>query len=102
DTLSQHEIEILCGVYYVDTGIRDQTTTLAWWPVPDLWDGSGLNMGYWTLSCEQVFQSRLKKICEGNATLLTTKKWRSDLKYYKNLSKKINNCVENMCRQLLK
>ncbi|KAG2030708.1 hypothetical protein BDR03DRAFT_806538, partial [Suillus americanus] len=54
-----------------------QTTTLAWWPSPQLWDSSGLDTGYWTLSCEQTFQGRLEKIRAGAASLLTTKKWRS-------------------------
>ncbi|KAG2351814.1 hypothetical protein BDR07DRAFT_1317231, partial [Suillus spraguei] len=101
DTLTQHEIKILCGIYYVNTGTHAQTTTLLWWPNPVLWDASGLNAGYWTLSCEQLFQNRLRKICQSEASLLTTKQWRSDLKYYKNMSKKINTCVENNCHQLL-
>ncbi|KAG1732330.1 hypothetical protein EDD22DRAFT_735133, partial [Suillus occidentalis] len=83
DTLSEHEIEILCGIYYVDTDRRAQTTTLAWWPNPQLWDTSGLDTGYWNRSCEQMFQNRLEKIRNGSTTLLTTKRWRSDLKYYK-------------------
>ncbi|KAG2336059.1 hypothetical protein BDR05DRAFT_835490, partial [Suillus weaverae] len=83
DTLSEHEIEILCGLYYVDTDRRAQTTTLAWWPSPQLWRTSGMDIGYWSLSCEHVFQTRLGKIRDGSASMLTTKKWRSDLKYYK-------------------
>ncbi|KAG2083676.1 uncharacterized protein F5147DRAFT_529749, partial [Suillus discolor] len=94
DTLTDHEIEILCGIYYVDTDRRTQTTTLVWWPMPQLWDSSGLDTGYWNLSCKQMFQGRLERLRTGNATLLTTKKWRSDLKYYKNQSRKINTRTE--------
>ncbi|KAG1853413.1 hypothetical protein F4604DRAFT_1933307 [Suillus subluteus] len=101
DTLTEHEIEILCGIYYVDTDRRDQTTTLAWWPSPQLWNSSGLDTGYWTLSCEQMFQGRLEKICARPAALLTTKKWRSDLKFYKKQTKKIHVRIEKECRQLL-
>ncbi|KAG2030696.1 hypothetical protein BDR03DRAFT_836128, partial [Suillus americanus] len=59
------------------TDRRAQTTTLAWWPSPQLWDSSGLDTEYWTLSCEQTFQGRLEKIHARAAALLTTKKWRS-------------------------
>ncbi|KAG1875687.1 hypothetical protein F4604DRAFT_1496358, partial [Suillus subluteus] len=87
DMLSEHKIEILCRIYYIDTDRCAQTTTLVWWPNPQLWDSSGLDTGCWTLSCEQMFQCRLEKIHAGSAFLLTTEKWRSDLKYYKNQSK---------------
>ncbi|KIK33812.1 hypothetical protein CY34DRAFT_98969, partial [Suillus luteus UH-Slu-Lm8-n1] len=101
DTLSEDEIDILCGIYYVNTDRRAQTTTLSWWPNPQLWEASGLDTGYWNRSCEQMFQNRLEKIRNESTTLLTTKRWRSDLKYYKHQSKKINRRMEQECRQLL-
>ncbi|KAG2357520.1 hypothetical protein BDR07DRAFT_1490605 [Suillus spraguei] len=53
DTLTQAEIETLCGLYYVGTGRGDQITTLSWWPTPTLWSTSGLDVGYWTHSAEK-------------------------------------------------
>ncbi|KAG1763976.1 hypothetical protein EV702DRAFT_922053, partial [Suillus placidus] len=83
DTLSQEEIDVLCGIYHVLTDRGEQITILSWWPMPHLWAMSGLDMGYWTHSNEQVFQSRLRKIREGEATLLMARKWKGDLKFYK-------------------
>ncbi|KAG2751373.1 hypothetical protein P692DRAFT_201803879 [Suillus brevipes Sb2] len=64
-------------------------------------DTSGLDTGYWNLSCEQIFQNRLEKIRNRSAPLLTTKRWRSDLKYYKHQSKKIDGHMDKECRHLL-
>ncbi|KAG1863250.1 hypothetical protein DFJ58DRAFT_656563 [Suillus subalutaceus] len=101
DTLSQEEIDTLCGVYHVLTDRGEQTTILSWWPTPHLWTTSGLDMGYWTHSNEQVFQSRLRKIREGEATLLTARKWKGDLKFYKNQTRKFIGGVDRECVALV-
>ncbi|KAG1899886.1 uncharacterized protein F5891DRAFT_894264, partial [Suillus fuscotomentosus] len=67
DTLSKQEIDILCGVYHVLTDRGEQTSIMSWWPTPQLWSSSGLDMGYWTHSAEQMFQLRLKMIRQGEA-----------------------------------
>jgi hypothetical protein len=119
DTLTQEEIEILCGLYYVGTGMYlprnhnltclnhlftgrgEQTTTLSWWPTPMLWSTSGLDVGYWTHSAEKMFQSRLTAIRTGRAKLLTTRKWKGELSFYKNQTRKIMAAVENQCITIL-
>ncbi|KAG2743354.1 hypothetical protein P692DRAFT_20746786 [Suillus brevipes Sb2] len=73
-------------------------TTLVWWPNPS---GRDTDTVYWNLSCEQMFQNRLEKIHNRSATLLTTKRWRSDLKYYKHQSKKVYGRMDKECHQLL-
>ncbi|KAG2114021.1 hypothetical protein BD769DRAFT_1309445, partial [Suillus cothurnatus] len=94
DTLTQEETETLCGLYYVGTGAGDQTTTLSWWPTPTLWSASGLDVGYWTHSAEKMFQSRFTAIREGRAKLLTTRKWKGELNFYKNQTRKFIAAVE--------
>jgi hypothetical protein len=119
DTLTQDEIETLCGLYYVGTGMclphtpkliiltrsftgrGDQTVTLSWWPTPTLWSSSGLDVGYWTHSAEKTFQSRLTAIREGRAKLLTSRKWKGELSFYKNQTKKFITAIEKQCVTLL-
>ncbi|KAG2114049.1 hypothetical protein BD769DRAFT_1391601 [Suillus cothurnatus] len=101
DTLTQEETETLCGLYYVGTGRGDQTTTLSWWPTPTLWSASGLDVGYWTHSAEKMFQSRFTAIREGRAKLLTTRKWKGELNFYKNQTRKFIAAVEKQCVTLL-
>ncbi|KAG2126018.1 hypothetical protein DEU56DRAFT_758992 [Suillus clintonianus] len=43
NTLSEHQIDILCGIYHVDTNRGAQTTTVVWWPNPQLWETSELH-----------------------------------------------------------
>ncbi|KAG2355041.1 hypothetical protein BDR07DRAFT_1195972, partial [Suillus spraguei] len=88
DSLSEQEIEFLCGVYHVDTGGGGkQMATLSWWPIPKLWETSGFELGYWTHSAEKLFQNRLKAIRERRAELFSAKKWKGELSFYKNITK---------------
>ncbi|KAG1799238.1 uncharacterized protein HD556DRAFT_1231448 [Suillus plorans] len=101
DTLTTEEIETLCGLYYVGTGIGDQTTILSWWPTPVLWSTSGLDVGYWTHSAKKMFQSRLTAIHEGQANLWTSRKWKGELSFYKNQTRKFIAAVKIQCVTLL-
>ncbi|KAG2109495.1 hypothetical protein BD769DRAFT_1365361 [Suillus cothurnatus] len=38
---------------------------LSWWPRPQAWAGSGLDMGFWSSQCEDWFQKRLENIHQG-------------------------------------
>ncbi|KAJ7176775.1 hypothetical protein C8R46DRAFT_1188516 [Mycena filopes] len=82
DALTQQELDILCGVYEVSTGQPQpsapdgvQIRTVSWWPRAGIWRKSGLDMGYWTPSCEAWFQNRLAEIQAGSAELHNTREW---------------------------
>ncbi|KAJ7041021.1 hypothetical protein C8F04DRAFT_1177591 [Mycena alexandri] len=82
DVFTQEELDIICGVYEVSTGQSDpfgpdgqQTKTVSWWPREVTWRNSGLNMGYWTRSCEAWFQNRLAEIRAGSAELHNLRHW---------------------------
>ncbi|KAG1722729.1 uncharacterized protein EDB91DRAFT_1088023 [Suillus paluster] len=101
DTLSDDEINILCGVYHIATGRGNQTAISSWWPTPKQWSSSGLDVGYWNHSAENVFQSRLKAIREGRAELRGAKQWKSEMSYYKNPTRKFIGAVEKECIDFL-
>ncbi|KAG1721993.1 hypothetical protein EDD22DRAFT_790507, partial [Suillus occidentalis] len=57
DGLSEEEIDFMCGMYYIDH--RDGPEIVSWWPRPNAWNTSGLNVGFWLAHCEDWFQGRL-------------------------------------------
>jgi hypothetical protein len=56
-----------------------QKKLVLWWPPLAAWVSSGLNMGHWTPSCEEWYQSRLAEIRAGHAQLHTQLQWRQKL-----------------------
>ncbi|KAG1721850.1 hypothetical protein EDB19DRAFT_1646156, partial [Suillus lakei] len=102
DTLSEEEIDVLCGVYHVDTGGGGkQTAILSWWPTPKLWETSGFELGYWTHSAEKFFQTRLTAIRERQAKLFNARKWKGELSFYKSNTKMVVSFVETECAALI-
>ncbi|KAG6819855.1 hypothetical protein H0H93_007999 [Arthromyces matolae] len=107
DTLTEHEIHIICGVYKVDTGRElcrlqiiipltqppaqpmkaTQTADLSWWPKPSAWDSAGINLGFWSEDCERWFQGHLKKLKDGKFLLRSTTSWKSALRFNKDTPK---------------
>src|ERR1700722_1053446 len=106
DQLTEDEINLICGVYKVDTGKiisvmcvkssnlqftgqRDgarggqQTTDVSWWPKPSAWLVSALNVGYWSKDCESWFLKRLVAIKNGEADLKSPSQWKHSIKFTK-------------------
>ncbi|KAJ6598246.1 hypothetical protein DFH09DRAFT_1022563 [Mycena vulgaris] len=87
DALTAEELEIICGVYEVATGVSDpnreggQTRCGSWWPLPAAWSLSGLDMGHWTPSCETWFQRRLAQNRGGDGLLQTHTQWKHNLAF---------------------
>ncbi|KIJ45384.1 hypothetical protein M422DRAFT_166875 [Sphaerobolus stellatus SS14] len=52
---------------------------MSWWPKPNIWRHSGLDVGYWSSGCEKWFQDRKERIRKGDARLKSTEAWRSSL-----------------------
>ncbi|KAK7044607.1 hypothetical protein R3P38DRAFT_3176855 [Favolaschia claudopus] len=60
EQLTENEIDIICGVYTVETGQRSAATEggqqlkyISWWPTPTAFWSSGLNTGWWNANCER-------------------------------------------------
>ncbi|KAF8144993.1 hypothetical protein K438DRAFT_1630881 [Mycena galopus ATCC 62051] len=85
DALTDHEIELLCGVYHaVDS---DQTSIISWWPKPNSWARGSLDGGWWTPQCEEFFQKRLGHFANEVYMPTTPPKWRHNLKFRPDVKK---------------
>ncbi|KAF8234610.1 hypothetical protein L208DRAFT_1260904 [Tricholoma matsutake] len=89
DQLTEDEMDIICGVYRVDTGQHEfggrQTSDVSWWPKPSIWETSGLCVGYWSNDCERWFKMHLEECRSGHAELRNPSNWRHALKFTKNV-----------------
>lgn len=56
-------------------GKGKQDSHLSWWPKHSAWAKSGLDIGFWSNSCEKWFQLRLERIRAGNANLRSGQEW---------------------------
>ncbi|KAG1843504.1 hypothetical protein C8R48DRAFT_562443, partial [Suillus tomentosus] len=66
DGLADEEIDFMCGTYYINRRkLSLIQNVVSWWPRPNAWDASGLNVGFWSARCEDWFQRRLDNIREG-------------------------------------
>ncbi|KAJ7151752.1 hypothetical protein C8R43DRAFT_886640, partial [Mycena crocata] len=74
DTLTEQEIDLICGVYHISTGWS------SWWPRPAAMATSGLNVGWWTPMCEEWYQRRLRQVEGAEPTLVTHGQWKHNLK----------------------
>ncbi|KAG1744796.1 hypothetical protein EDB19DRAFT_1632566 [Suillus lakei] len=110
DELSEEEVDFMCGTYYSynDDGTMDK---VSWWPRPQAWAASGLNVGFWSMQCEEWFQKRLNNIQEGVSRVrntcvnddngpMTTTQWRRSLKFNVGTNKMMKN-IDAACSQFL-
>ncbi|KAJ7689236.1 hypothetical protein B0H14DRAFT_2249385, partial [Mycena olivaceomarginata] len=77
DALTQEEMNLICGVYSVETendGL--QKKEVSWWPKPAAFFHSGLNIGWWSPDCERWFQKRRLEIENDRAELYTQNEWK--------------------------
>ncbi|KAG1725147.1 uncharacterized protein EDB91DRAFT_1062411 [Suillus paluster] len=94
DELSEEEVDFMCRTYY--------------WPRPQVWTASGLNVGFWSGRCESWFQSRLGNIRQGVSQErhkftndangpMTGKQWKGSLKFNPGTSKMMKNVDAACC-----
>ncbi|KIJ28729.1 hypothetical protein M422DRAFT_140290, partial [Sphaerobolus stellatus SS14] len=76
ESLKQDEIDLICGIYKLDIGDGNRNRELSWWPRPNAWKKSGLDVGYWSTGCERWYQERLVRISKNEATLKTSNEWK--------------------------
>ncbi|KAJ6540100.1 hypothetical protein B0H10DRAFT_1822927 [Mycena sp. CBHHK59/15] len=82
DTLTLQEIDLICGAYRVQTEEDgEQKKSISWWPKPNAFNSSGLNIGWWSPDCERWFQKRLADIEKDQATLHTASEWKRVIRF---------------------
>ncbi|KAG2746125.1 hypothetical protein P692DRAFT_201719030, partial [Suillus brevipes Sb2] len=61
DELSEEEVDFICRTYHIYDNAGN-VGKISWWPRPQAWAMSGLNVGFWSTWCEQWFQKCLNNI----------------------------------------
>ncbi|KAH6906527.1 hypothetical protein BKA70DRAFT_1429214 [Coprinopsis sp. MPI-PUGE-AT-0042] len=79
DSLSEVEVQLLCGAYVCYTGHGNQIAIKSWWPLPEAFE-QGEDLGRWTAVNEDWYQRRLAAIKAGTASPMNRKRWRDDLR----------------------
>ena len=112
--LTEQEIHIICGLYVDRTskflifslssldyltncnikGFSNQLIYLSWWPLPSTWEGSGLNVQYWSSGCESWFISRVNAIKAGTAKPMGSSQWKKELRKKKSKLTTILNILD--------
>src|SRR5277367_5734285 len=60
--------------------IPDQTAKYSWFPRANIWEGSGLNVGFWNQECERWYLKHRSKILDGTAVPLSARGWRQKIR----------------------
>ncbi|KAG1739540.1 hypothetical protein EDB19DRAFT_1851854 [Suillus lakei] len=103
DTLTDDEVDLICGVYYVavEVGAQQQWTTLSWWPRPNIFDKCGLWTGYWNTSREFWFRRRLDLIRCGKAKPYRATQWKGALKYSQSKTRQLCDLTEDVSARFI-
>ncbi|KAG1901221.1 uncharacterized protein F5891DRAFT_1187916 [Suillus fuscotomentosus] len=107
DELSEEEVDFMCGMYHVHTN-DGNVEIVSWWPRPQAWAVSGLNVGFWSSQCESWFQSCLDNIRQGVSrkrhkstndanSPMTGTQWKGSLKFNLGTSKMMKNVNAACC-----
>ncbi|KAJ6459695.1 hypothetical protein DFH09DRAFT_960490 [Mycena vulgaris] len=80
EALTKDEIDLICGVYMVETD-GHQFKFISWWPTPTAFWSSGLNTGWWNANCERWFVKRLKEMQSTRVKLHTYTEWKSKIRF---------------------
>lgn len=62
---------------------KSQVAEMSWWPKPNAWEKSGLNVGYWSADCESWYQRRLETIRASQIQLRSGAEWKQALRLQK-------------------
>ncbi|KZP27747.1 hypothetical protein FIBSPDRAFT_948324 [Athelia psychrophila] len=93
--LTEDDEKVISGMYKMYTGNRDQTTDTSWWPKQSTWQGSCMDMGYWTPQCEEWYMHQRQLVWSGDTcgAPKIADRWCNALQEWK-LRKKFINCVQ--------
>ncbi|KAG2141207.1 uncharacterized protein EDB93DRAFT_1089504 [Suillus bovinus] len=98
--LLEEEVDFICGTYHICDNARN-VAKISWWPRPQAWATSGLNVGFWSTQCEQWFQKHLDNIRDGVSqnrhmstndinSLMTSSQWKTSIKFNAGMNKILN------------
>nr|GAT56215.1 predicted protein [Mycena chlorophos] len=107
ERLTQKEEDLLCGLFLIPTGQKDSTdasgrqnSRLSYFPLPQAFEASGLNVGWWSYNCEKWFCQVLTDMEQGKARLRTQGEWRNVLRKM-HRSRKIKQKQNHLGREYL-
>lgn len=84
DRLSDYLLDVISGVYYVETAADAKIHQhLSWWPKDGVWYSSGYFTEQWSADAETWYQERLRSLESGSARLYNSTDWKSNLRRYK-------------------
>lgn len=123
DTLSEHELDVICGVYrslgrkctavHVNTNAKQivcaedsknqeyGASDKSWWPKHKTWMTSGMSIGHWTDKDERWFRRRLYAIKHQSESPKHARKWASALKNHKKQTNELFRGFELLARNKL-
>jgi len=78
-----------------------QDSHLSWWPKQSAWVKSGLDVGYWSESCETWFGLRLKSIRSGEADLRSGQQWTQAIGRIETKAKKVTAANRDLAARAL-
>jgi hypothetical protein len=73
----------------------------SWWPKHSTWIASGLEVGYWSSSCETWYINRLQEIRNGKARLKKASEWTKSIKFMKQRTSLLNSNYEAACAKFI-
>lgn len=84
DRLPDYLLDVISGIYYVETEADVNIQQhLSWWPKDGVWYNSGYYTEQWSADAEAWYQDRLKSLESGSASLYNSTDWKSKLRRYK-------------------
>ncbi|KAI0338184.1 hypothetical protein BDW22DRAFT_1338568 [Trametopsis cervina] len=95
DTLTEHELDIICGVYRtLGSEYYIVASDMSWWPKHQTWTTSGLDIGYWTDKDERWFQGRRNAIITKGEGPKDASKWAGSIKNKKGITKTLQRATQ--------
>ncbi|KAG2087260.1 uncharacterized protein F5147DRAFT_658997 [Suillus discolor] len=96
NALLEEEIEFICGMYYMNKN-DGSVEKVSWWPRPQAWAASSLNIGFWSAQCVSHFHNSAPNDANGP---LSATQWKRSLKFNNTTLKMMKN-IDVACYEFL-
>ncbi|KAK7433537.1 hypothetical protein VKT23_019846 [Stygiomarasmius scandens] len=101
EVLTENEVNVIVGLYKVDTETKNQVSDMSWWPKPVSWAKGNRNFGFWSADDEKFYQERLTEIRNGTARPKTASQWYKMLHGKSDVTAAFYRRIEEVSGQLL-
>ncbi|KAF8997953.1 hypothetical protein BDZ89DRAFT_893743, partial [Hymenopellis radicata] len=64
EELTEDQIDLICGTYRVRNN-SEHPSLLSWFPKPNSWATSSLDVGFWSADDETWYQQRVRAYLDG-------------------------------------